>query len=114
MKKQPSHYVIQENGDWHYFVKGKQVDIYDYRRAVEVFEHQVRNEREKARDERLAQPKGAYITKQFRTIYNKQLATSQQAYNRRDPSCGYNNFRELEIKAKATGQAVNVSRDHGE
>jgi len=55
--------------------------------------------------------KSAYITKNFKTVYSKQLAADPQAYKNKDPACGYSNYRELEQKAKATGQAVNVHRD---
>jgi len=59
----------------------------------------------------LPKQKSAYITKNFQTVYSKQLAANPQAYKNRDPACGYSNYRELEQKAKATGQAVNVHRD---
>ena len=108
MSKKPYHYVIQDNGDWAYFVRGKPVDIYDYRRAVELHTHAERKQAEAERDERLAHARGVHISTGFQTVYSKQLAQSPQHYYRKDPSCGYSSYKELEQKAKATGQAVNV------
>ncbi len=113
--KKPYRYEIAENGDWIYYVNNKVCDSYDYRRAVEVFSHEERKEREKERDERLSKPIGAYITKNFSsTVYLKQLASSPQAYARKDPSCGVNSYKELETKAKSTGQVVNAWSDDRE
>lgn len=115
MKHPPYHYEIQESGEWHYFVKNKRVELYDYRRAVAAFEHELKKQRAAEREERLSKPRGVFITKNFAsTVYLKQLASSPQAYARKDPSCGVNSYKELEVKAKSTGQVVNAWSDDRE
>lgn len=114
MSKVPAyHYEIQENGEWHYFVKGKLCDIYDYRRAVTIHAHEERVRLEKERDEYRSRPRGTYITKTFRGkgIKNAQLAPSNTAWNNDDQSCYYRSFKELDTMAKASGQCVNAHRD---
>lgn len=110
--KKPYHYEIQDNGDWMYFVQGKQVELYDYRRAVALHAHEEKKAYEKARDEYFSRPRGAYITKVFpgKGIKNAQLAPSDDAWKADHPSCYYRTFKELEQKAAATGQSVNVRR----
>jgi hypothetical protein len=114
-KPAPYHYEIQDNGDWIYFVKGKKTDLYEYRRAVALFEHELKKQRAAEREERLSKPRGVFITKNFTsTVFSKQLAISPQAYARKDPACGYGSYKELEVKAKATGQVVNAYSDDRE
>ena len=99
--KKPYHFIIKPNGDWAYFVKGKPVDVYDYRQAVAAVEH-----KRKQRPREVVKQGGAYIAQRFTEVRSKQLARNIHQYHAGHPDCTYSSWGEMERKARSRGFAI--------
>lgn len=107
MSEKPYAMTIREDGEWIYMVDGKEVDVFDYRRAVAAHTHAERLEADRHRGER---PLGVHIPEQFHGngVWNPQLAKAPWD---RSKNAHYTSYRDLDRKAEARGFSVNYSKD---
>lgn len=105
----PYRMEIDDNGDWHYFINDKPCDLYDYRQAVIVHDHAIKEHYAKLREERLSKPLGIYIGATFPAgVRHPQLASSP--WDNSD-NAKFFSFKDLDNKAAAMGMVGNATAD---